>query len=211
MADFYTDCTINKTTDGISADAFLVNNTYQAPTRNPPQLQILAEANSQWLHHEIHYVPGSLRIIDKARFEATTCQLTLEDAARGGSNLPILGGPRPRQRLMILNTNATTLFFKGYVVSPRPRPFLQREDFTEYRYLGLSCNDETELFKRIPIKEVIEDTTEFGMVADLIGRYCPELDISGIDTSLGAYIEKKTIDNPNPGQRLTETSEDACF
>ena len=190
------DCTLDIsaiTPNGLPNLQNIVNLNYQAPRRSVAQLKILIyDAEGPW-DYAPHLISKTLKIVDRTRFEKSTLSFLIEDASRDRSNLPHTGGPRARMRIMVTNANETAVFFKGYLKPPKPMPLRQREDFTEYRYLQLSAEDETYLFRRVQIKEIITNTVEGAMFADLIGRYAPELDISGIDLTLGIEIEIKAI------------------
>lgn len=90
--------------------------------------------------------------------------------------------------------------FKGQVDQVRPVYFHQNSDLTTRKRFQVSCVNEIALFHRVPIFEIIRNTTEGGMLADLCSRYVPELDAGGINLTLGDTITERIIG----GQYLDE-------
>lgn len=160
------------------------------------EVQLIIEQFYQgtWYPQQQYYASKfPMRGRDRAGMEISTLSYTLIDTY-DPSRLTFKGGGAKGQRVRVRNANGTQVFFKGAIETIRPTAVHQRDDGTDKRYLTFNCIDEFWLFKRTPIKEIIENTTDCGMVADLCSRYVPELDISGINVALGKEIVKRTID-----------------
>ncbi len=193
--EFYDDCTIlaaETSPSGLPTSMTgVINLAYSLPIhRHNNFFQILLYGDGVWKDLAPHLIPGSLQMVDRAQMGVSTLKMTIEDMANP-SNLPIR--ILPRMRMQVLNRNGSKLYFKGFLQPPKPDPVMQRPDLTERAYLQVTANDETELFRRALIPEVITSTTEGAMLLDLVARYCPELDASGIDPTLGATIDVKII------------------
>ena len=159
----------------------------------PVQLIIEHAYKGVWYPQQQYYASKfPMRGKDRANMEISTCSYTLIDTY-DPSRLTFKGGGVKGQKTRVLNANRTQVFFKGAIEDIKPIPRHQREDGTDKRFLTFNCIDEFYLFKRTPIFEIIDNTTDCGMVADLCARFAPELDISGINVALGQEITKRTI------------------
>lgn len=159
----------------------------------PVQLIIELFNDGEWVQHQQYYAPQyPMRGTDRAGLEISDMNFTLFDTT-DTSILPFINGAVKGQRVRVKNANGTEVYFKGVVENVKNKAVSQRENGTDKRYITFNCIDEFYLFKRRPIREIIENTTECGMLADLTSRFAPELDISGINVDLGQPILKKTI------------------
>lgn len=88
----------------------------------------------------------------------------------------------------------------------QPRVIRKRDDptssqfNTDIRVLEIELSDLTGDFKRNPVKEVYENVTTYFIMKDVGTRYVPTFDFSGIDTSKGYLIRRKTFNADLPSQ-----------
>ena len=185
------------------------NPNFAAPDVDQVPLDVSLEIayGDEWREHRLFIKPDSLRGTERGNLAISTMSVTLFDHA-DISILPYNPVCVRGQKVRLRNANHTDWYFKGFVQDqPRRMPFTLAES-TNRDLANYTVNfvDELSLFRRIPIREIITGpTTEGAMLADLAGRYVPELDISGINTALGQPIDRRTI----PGLHLFELFQEA--
>lgn len=164
----------------------------------PFQLSLVADYNGTWYEQRLYLDPKSPpKGKQRAGFEVSTLQYVVQDIEEP-SCITFKSGAVKGQKVKL--TIGSTTHFKGVVSKVTRIAYHQYSDLSDRCRYQVDCVDETELFHRVPIFEIITSTTEFGMVADLCSRYAPELDISGINTALGDTITQRII----AGQYLDE-------
>lgn len=164
----------------------------------PTQVSLEIFSGTEWVEHKNFVVPGSIRGKERAGYELSFLNFGLWDVY-DISALPFSPPVTRGQRVRLRNETKNAWYFKGSVQDPPVRvPFSQAvttpRDLAQY---NVTCVNEMGLFSRVPVKVVLEGPmTECEMLANLCGRYVPELDASGINLELGAIVDRRAIDGP---------------
>lgn len=157
----------------------------------PFQLSLELEWLGTWYEQRL-YLDAKSPPRGKMRsgFEFSTLDYVVQDSF-SPSCITFRGGAVKGQRVRVSIGN--TRYFKGFVSNSVRVAYGQYSDLSDRNRYKVSCKNEMESFHTVPIFEIIRNTTEGGMIADLCSRYAPEFDVSGINLDFGDDIEEKII------------------
>ena len=163
------------------------------------QLELQQYWDGNWYEQRLHLdrLTGLPRGKQRMGFEVSTMSYILQDI-EDPTCIPFLGGGFKGQKVRL--KLGTQWLFKGELELPQRIPHHQYTALSPRCRYQINCVNEINLFHRVPIFEIIRNTTEGAMLADLCSRYAPELDATGINLLLGDDIEEHII----AGQYLDE-------
>lgn len=157
----------------------------------PFQLSLENEWQGTWYEQKLYLdAKNPPRGKQRSGFEFSTMEYIVQDSGEP-SCITFKGGAVKGQRVRL--TIGGTRVFKGFVKNSVRMAYGQYADLSDRCRYRVTCQNEMELFHTVPIFEIIRNTTEGGMIADLCSRYAPGFDTSGINLDFGDEIEERII------------------
>lgn len=147
----------------------------------------------------IHYITGSLRLVDNFGLENSLFSFRAEDTREDTRGLPLIIPPPYGTRWKVFNEDRSYCLFSGRMLKYKPKVLKRRnldipkgegfDTYSDVMHLNIELQDfATFQFKRIRVFENYTGQTTYFVMRDVIQKYTNNIDASSIDTLLGDTI-----------------------